>query len=109
MSLSNKTCIPCKVDMPSLNGDEITEYIGHVQGWEVSEDQTHITRKFKFKNFSATLAFVNKVGEIAENENHHPDFEFGWGYCNITLQTHKICGLHQNDFIVAAKINEIQS
>ena len=64
-----------------------------------------IERKLSFGDFAATLAFVNRVGELAEAEGHHPDISFGWGYCDITLYTHKIGGLHENDFIMAAKIN----
>lgn len=108
MSLSNKTCVPCKADMPPLSGSEVEEYIGHVDGWAVTSDQSAIYKENKFNNFAKALTFANKVGEIAEKENHHPDMELGWGYCNIKLQTHKICGLHINDFIVAAKINEMK-
>jgi 4a-hydroxytetrahydrobiopterin dehydratase len=79
----------------------------HVKDWVLSQDAKSISKKFEFKNFAEALAFVNKVGAIAESEGHHPDIELGWGKVNITLTTHAIGGLSQNDFIVAAKINNI--
>lgn len=79
----------------------------HVKDWVLDSEGKNISKKFTFKNFVEALAFVNKVGEIAENEQHHPDIELGWGKVNITLTTHAIKGLSQNDFIVAAKINAI--
>jgi 4a-hydroxytetrahydrobiopterin dehydratase len=71
------------------------------------DNATKIQRSFKMSDFVASLDLVNKIGELAENEGHHPDISFGWGYCNVLLYTHKIKGLHQNDFIMAAKINEL--
>ena len=81
-------------------------YLKEVPGWDLIE-ATRIQRNFKFKNFVEALAFVNRVGELAEQEGHHPDIGFGWGYCTVTLYTHKIKGLHENDFIMAAKINDL--
>jgi 4a-hydroxytetrahydrobiopterin dehydratase len=105
MSLASKQCIPCRGGMPPLNRDEAEAYLKEVPGWELSEDATRIQRNFKFKDFVTALAFVNRVADLAETEGHHPDISFGWGYCNVTLYTHKIRGLHENDFIMAAKIN----
>lgn len=79
----------------------------HVKDWAISDDDKNISKHFKFQNFKEALEFVNKVGDIAESEGHHPDIELGWGKVNITLTTHAIHGLSQNDFIVAAKINAI--
>ena len=79
----------------------------HVKDWMLAEDAKSISKNFKFKDFKEALAFVNKVGDIAESEGHHPDIELGWGKVTITLSTHAIGGLSQNDFIVAAKINNI--
>jgi 4a-hydroxytetrahydrobiopterin dehydratase len=106
MKLSEKACVPCHKGAIRLRNEEIAERIKEIQGWTVVENKA-IRREYKFKNFRAALEFVNKVGNIAEENNHHPDIEFGWGYCNITLQTHSIGGLHENDFIVAAKINTL--
>jgi len=76
--------------------------------WQLVDDGRKIYREFLFNNFLSALAFVNKVGEIAELEQHHPDIEFGWGYARIYIQTHKINGLHENDFILAGKIDLIK-
>lgn len=78
-----------------------------VPGWELANGGKAIKRRFEFKNFKQALAFVNKVGEIAEAEDHHPDISFGWGYAEFLLWTHAIGGLHENDFIMASKINAI--
>ena len=79
-----------------------------VPGWELSADAKKISRKYKFKNFKEALVFVNKIGDIAEAEGHHPDLSFGWGKVTIELMTHAIGGLSENDFILAAKINGIE-
>ena len=105
MSLSTKQCVPCRGGIPPLDRTQAEQYLKEVPGWELP-DAAHIKRHFKFKNFLEALAFVNCVGELAEQEGHHPDITFGWGYCDVTLYTHKIKGLHENDFIMAAKINE---
>ena len=76
-------------------------------GWELSSAGDRINRKFAFDDFVASLDFVNKVGAVAEQEGHHPDISFGWGYADVVLFTHKIKGLHENDFIMAAKVNEL--
>ena len=106
MSLATKQCVPCKGGIPPLSRDVAENYIKDTPGWELSADATHIQRNFKFKNFANALSFVDNIGALAENEGHHPDIAFGWGYCTVTLYTHKIKGLHENDFIMAAKINE---
>jgi len=106
MSLTAKQCVPCRGDVPPLNRAQAEAYLKEVPGWSLPDD-TRIQRRFKFKNFVEALAFVNRVGELAEREGHHPDIGFGWGYCEVTLYTHKIKGLHENDFIMAAKINAL--
>jgi 4a-hydroxytetrahydrobiopterin dehydratase len=108
MDLTNKKCVPCEGGLSPLSKDEVSKLIKTIEGWEADSKSKSITRKFKFKNFVKALDFVNKIGILAEEEGHHPDIEFGWGYANIKLQTHSIGGLHQNDFIVAAKINQIE-
>jgi 4a-hydroxytetrahydrobiopterin dehydratase len=76
-------------------------------GWELAEDARRIERTFRFRNFREALAFVHDVGELAESEGHHPDISFGWGYATVSLSTKKIKGLHENDFIMASKIDRI--
>jgi len=108
--LVSKKCIPCEGNIPTFNIDEIHKYLKKVDGWDVKEDQSssfYLIKEFKFKNFIESQNFINKVGEIAEKEGHHPDIWFGWGYAKIKIFTHSIKGLAQNDFILAAKIDKI--
>ena len=105
MSLADQQCIPCKGGIPPLSRAQAQAYLKEVPGWALSEDASRIQRNFEFKDFAAALAFVNRIAAVAEQEGHHPEIAFGWGYCNVTLYTHKIRGLHENDFILAAKIN----
>jgi 4a-hydroxytetrahydrobiopterin dehydratase len=105
--LAGKTCVPCRGGVPPLSQDEATRYLQEAPGWSLLDDGKRIERKFTFKNFEEALAFVNRVGALAEDEGHHPDITFGWGYATISLYTHKIKGLHENDFIMAAKINRL--
>jgi len=87
---------------------EAEQKLAEAPGWQLAQDGLSISRQFKFKNFVEALAFVDRVGEIAEAEGHHPDIELSWGKANIRLSTHAIKGLSLNDFIVAAKINELK-
>ena len=98
---------PLRGGISPLSAAEAQKLLADVPGWEFAKEGKAIARKFKFKNFKQALAFVNKVGEVAESEGHHPDITFGWGYADIVLQTHSIGGLHENDFIVSSKINNI--
>ena len=107
MSLTAKTCVPCRGGDPALTADEAKGFLHETQGWTLNDSADRIARRFSFADFAASLAFVNQVGALAEDEGHHPDFSFGWGYCDIVLYTHKIKGLHENDFIMAAKINQL--
>ncbi len=107
MGLSAKTCVPCRGGIPPLSKKEAEKLISEVPGWELKEGAAKIERKFKFDHFVSALKFVNKVGDLAESEGHHPDINLGWGYCNIIFYTHKINGLHENDFIMAAKVNQL--
>lgn len=106
MSLARKECIPCKGGVPPLKGEELEQLKEQVEGWDVI-DEHHITKTYKFPNFVKALAFVNKVGEIAEEQGHHPDIFLTWGKAVIKTWTHKIDGLTESDFILAAKIDEI--
>ena len=108
--LADKKCIPCKGDIPGFDITEIHKYLKMVDGWEVKEDGSkyfYLIKEFKFKNFLESQNFINKVGEIAEQEDHHPDISFGWGYAKIKIFTHAIKGLHESDFILAAKVDKI--
>ena len=108
--LANKKCIPCEGNIPPFNSEEIHKYLKKVDGWDVksNEDKNYyLIKNFKFENFKESLNFTNKVSEIAEQENHHPDISFGWGYCSIKIFTHAIKGLAESDFILAAKIDNI--
>ena len=108
--LSKKKCIPCEGDIPSFDITEIHKYLKKVDGWDVKEDESknfYLMKEFKFENFLKSQNFVNKVGEIAEKESHHPDIWFGWGYAKVKIFTHAIKGLAESDFILAAKIDQI--
>jgi len=104
--LASRTCVPCKGGTPPLEGVELDALRRQVPEWEVVEGH-HLRRAFRFKNFREALDFVNKVGELAEEQGHHPDISFGWGYAEITVWTHKIDGLTESDFIFAAKVDPL--
>src|ERR1700691_5938122 len=105
--LASKTCVPCRGGTPPLKGQELAAYANQVPQWRVV-DEHHITREFKFPDFAQALAFVNKVGNLAEQQGHHPDILLGWGKAEVTLWTHKINGLAESDFIMAAKIDRVK-
>ncbi len=105
MGLSQKECVPCKGGIEALGGARAKELLKELSSWQISEDGKWLTKSYKFKNFVQALAFVNKVGDVAEREKHHPDLTLGWGYVGVKLQTHAVGGLHENDFILAAKID----
>jgi 4a-hydroxytetrahydrobiopterin dehydratase len=102
--LSSKECVPCRGGVPPLKGQGLVALQAQVEGWAVI-DEHHLERQFAFPNFRDALAFVNRVGEVAEAQNHHPDFSLGWGKVGVKIWTHKIDGLTESDFILAAKIN----
>jgi 4a-hydroxytetrahydrobiopterin dehydratase len=104
--LASKTCVPCKGGTPPLKGEELEGLRRHVPDWEVVKEH-HLHRRFRFKNFRESLSFVNRVGELAEEQGHHPDIGFGWGYAEISVWTHKIDGLTESDFIFAAKVDAL--
>ena len=110
--LADKKCIPCEGGIPSFDIGEIHKYLKKVDGWDVKSDDKknyYLIKEFKFNNFLESQSFINKVGAIAEKEGHHPDIKFGWGYATIIITTHAIEGLSENDFILAAKIDQIVS
>ena len=104
--LAKKSCVPCRGGVPPLAGKELEALAREVPQWKVV-DGHHIVRSFTFPDFKQALAFVNKVGAIAEEQGHHPDILLGWGKAEITTWTHKIDGLTESDFILAAKIDGI--
>jgi 4a-hydroxytetrahydrobiopterin dehydratase len=105
-SLIAKTCKPCRGGVPPLTRAEAKVLMHETPEWELSEDASRITRTYKVGDFAAALAFVNTIGILAEDQWHHPDISFGWGYVTVALRTKKIKGLHENDFIMATKIDQ---
>ena len=104
ISLAQKRCIPCLGGTPPLKGSALTDLQGQLDnGWQVI-DEHHLEKEYRFKSFREALAFTNVIGQIAEQENHHPEILLGWGHVKVTLWTHKIDGLSESDFILAAKI-----
>ena len=108
--LLKKKCKPCEGGVVPFDISQIHKYQKKIDGWDIVKNTKNIyflEKKFTFKNFLESQNFVNKVGEISEEEGHHPDISFGWGYANINITTHAIEGLSENDFILAAKIDDI--
>ena len=105
-SLAEKKCVPCRGGVPPLKGEELRTLARQAEGWEVVNEH-HVKKTFKFPDFRGALAFVNKVGELAEEQGHHPDIYLAWGKAEITIWTHKIDGLTESDFILAAKIDKL--
>ena len=108
-ALNEMTCVPCRGGVPTLTDGEIQELLPQVPEWTLVDENgvKQLKRSFTFRNFKQALAFTNKVGELAEEEGHHPAILTEWGKVTVTLWTHAIGGLHQNDFILAAKIDEL--
>ena len=107
--LVSRQCVPCQGGVLPLKGEALTGLLAQLgHGWQVI-DEHHLEKRFKFKNFREALAFTNKVGEIAENQGHHPEIALGWGKVVLTIWTHKIDGLTESDFIFAAKVEQIRA
>jgi 4a-hydroxytetrahydrobiopterin dehydratase len=104
--LAEKNCVPCRGGVPPLQGEELSRLAAQLPGWQVVSEH-HLTRSFKFPDFRAALEFVNRVGELAEQQGHHPDLYLAWGRVDVTTWTHKINGLTESDFILAAKIDRL--
>ncbi len=105
--LANKECVPCKGGVPPLEGEKLKELANDLGAdWKVMRGH-HLEKEFKFENFRQALAFTNRVGELAEQQNHHPDIFLAWGKVKVTTWTHKIDGLTESDFVLAAKIEEL--
>ena len=106
--LSEKRCIPCRSGALTLKGTELERLLAEVPGWEAVREH-HLSRETRFPDFAAALAFVNKVGALAEEQGHHPDIYLAWGKVRIDIWTHKIDGLTESDFILAAKIDALSA
>jgi 4a-hydroxytetrahydrobiopterin dehydratase len=106
--LTQKHCVPCEGGIAPLTRDQSTQLMKQLHAdWQLSDDNKSIHRAFKFKNFYHTMSFVNAMAHVANKEDHHPDLEVGYNYCNVKYTTHAIGGLSENDFICAAKIDAL--
>lgn len=106
-NLTERKCIPCEGGSQPLDHDRIKALLPQVPGWQLAEDGKRIFRRFEFKGFYKTMAFINAMAWIANQEAHHPDFEAGYNFCLVNFTTHAIDGLSENDFICAAKFNAL--
>lgn len=105
--LNQKKCVPCVPGTPALTVDQAKELLKQVPGWQFAMEGKAIRRRFTFDNFLRALEMINRIAPVAESEGHHPDLMLGWGYVECVLWTHAIGGLHENDFIMASKINQL--
>jgi 4a-hydroxytetrahydrobiopterin dehydratase len=105
-ALAVKHCVPCKGGTPPLKGEALKPYASQTPDWNIAHEH-QLERSFKFPDFATALAFVNRIGEIAESEGHHPDIELSWGRVGVNIFTHKVDGLTESDFILAAKIDAL--
>ena len=106
MELAKRQCVPCRSDTPRVEGDLLSRLLAELgDGWEVSGER--LRRSFRFPDFISGLAFVNRIGDVAEAEQHHPDLFLAWGRVTVEIWTHAIGGLSENDFILAAKIDAL--
>jgi 4a-hydroxytetrahydrobiopterin dehydratase len=106
-SLTSKSCVPCRGGIPPLTEEKAREYAAAIPGWTLAENGTRLFRLFEFRDFAAAMEFVNRVADLAEQEGHHPDITIHWNKVELVLWTHKIGGLHENDFILAAKVDRL--
>lgn len=106
--LADRQCVPCRGGVPPMTGEEIPRFSSQLPNWQVVNEH-HLKRSYQFKDFRETLDFVNQVGALAEEQGHHPDICFGWGKAEITIWTHKIDGLTESDFVLAAKIDKLRT
>lgn len=102
--LAQKECIPCRGDTPPMSSEQAQQMLKELENWTI-EQEYHLTRTFKFRDFAEALNFVNRVGDIAEHENHHPDVHLAYGKVKVEVWTHKINGLTESDFVFAAKVD----
>ncbi len=106
-ALAEKECVPCKGGIPPVKGEELRELNQQLEpGWRIV-DEHHLEKEFKFKDFREALNFTNRVGELAEAQGHHPDIYLSWGKVKLTIWTHKVGGLTESDFVLAAKADKL--
>jgi 4a-hydroxytetrahydrobiopterin dehydratase len=105
--LTAKSCVPCRGGVPPIAENEARRLSEAVPSWALLQNGTRLVRRFEFQDFREAMKFVNRVADLAEAEGHHPDFAIHWNKVELTLWTHKIGGLHENDFILAAKIDRL--
>ena len=105
-ALAEKECAACRGDSPALKGADLTRLSQQLKGWQIVNEH-HLEKEVKFKDFRQALDYTNKVGELAEAQNHHPDIYLAWGKVKLTLWTHKIDGLTESDFVFAAKVDRL--
>lgn len=106
-ALEQRKCVPCEGGMAPLSAERVATLLAQVPGWSLSADGKKIARRFEFKGFYKTMAFINAMAWIANQQGHHPDFEAGYNFCLVHFTTHAIDGLSENDFICAAKLNAL--
>ena len=106
-ALAQKSCTPCRGGTPPLSREAAEEYRREAPDWALLDDATRLERTYRFRNFREAFGFVEKAASLAEAEFHHPEISFGWGFATVSLKTKKIKGLHENDFIMAAKLDHI--
>src|SRR3954452_16419315 len=107
--LAEKTCTPCRGGIPPLTQAEAAAYHAQAPDWTLADDATRIERLYRFRNFRQAADFVIRAADLAESEAHHPEISFGWGFATVSLRTKKIKGLHENDFIMAAKLDRLEA
>ena len=105
--LSQRKCVPCEGGVPKLTESELKPLLAGLAEWELKSNPMRIYKRYSFKDFYHTMAFVNAIAWVANSENHHPDLEVGYNYCAVSYHTHAIDGLSENDFICAAKIEQL--
>jgi len=105
--LASKSCVPCRGGGPPLSPNDAARYLTGTPAWRLEENGTRLIRRFEFRDFVGAMKFVNRVAEVAEEQGHHPDIAIHWNKVDLVLWTHKIGGLHENDFILAAKIDRL--
>ncbi|HTP29790.1 MAG TPA: 4a-hydroxytetrahydrobiopterin dehydratase [Anaeromyxobacteraceae bacterium] len=108
MELHQMSCVPCRGGVPALSHEEVSSLLARIKGWEAPRDH-HLAKTFRFPDFRSALAFVDRVGAMAEEQGHHPDLHLGWGRVGVEIWTHKIDGLTESDFILAAKCDQLAS
>lgn len=105
--LAARQCVPCRGGIPPMDRAMAADYLVQVPGWSLKDDPERIEREFRFPDFRQAQAFAMRVGDLCEAEGHHAEIRYGWGYCVVGFWTHKIKGLHENDFVMAAKVDGI--